>query len=184
MQSNIPAIYDRDNPYVSLGRMVESTGRMRPDLIPMFLAIGKAESNFDTTADTSKTIDPNKQNEWSKGVWQVNWLAHQDKLSKIGFTPEDLKNPVKNLVAALMVYEERVNGYLNSGVPLEEAQLRGFEPWSVYLKGRYKDFLPEAERRWKQYKEQSNLPTWQQSSHMNPAAQRWLEQNRNGVWIG
>ena len=185
VQSNIPAIYDRDQPYVSFGRMIEATGRMRPDLIPMFLAIGNEESRFDLTADTSKSgTDPNKVFEWSRGPWQVNWLAHSDKLTRVGMTPDDLLNPVKNLEAALMVYEERVQLLVNKGVPLEEAQLRGFEPWSVYTSGKYKYSLPEAQRRWNQYKSQANLPTWQQSSYMNPEAQRWLEKNRGGVWIG
>ena len=180
-QSNIPSIYDRDRPYVSAGRMIESTGKMSPNILPTFLAIGRAEGAWDPTADTKKKLDPNELNERSLGWFQINWHAHGTALTQMGFVKEDLYNPVKNVEAAMYVYQDRVQYWINKGLPREEAEIRGLEPWSAYTNGAYRQFLPEAINSWTQYKQQASLPVWQQACNMNAAAQKWCADNP-GRW--
>ena len=88
-------------------------------------AIGMGESGGDSGIDTSMTIDPNKSNEYSIGLFQINAQAHGDKLAKLGYTEDDLRDPAKNAQVAKMVYDE----------------VGSFSPWSVYSKGIYKDYL-------------------------------------------
>jgi len=95
-------------------------------------AVAKAESGGDPTIDTVKSgTDPQMKNEYSIGLWQINWLAHRTgTLKKMGITnPDQLRDPLTNAKAA----------YLISGGS-------NFKPWSVYSKsGKYKQFLPEAQ---------------------------------------
>ena len=70
-------------------------------------------------------LDPGKSKEYSIGLWQINAQAHGDKLAKLGYTEDDLRDPVKNAKVAKMVYDE----------------VGSFNPWSVYKKGIYQDFL-------------------------------------------
>lgn len=96
-------------------------------------AVAMAESGGDPTIDTVKSgTDPQMKNEYSIGLWQINWKAHKDgTLKKLGITnPDMLRNPTINARAALM---------LSGG--------SNFNPWSVYSKnGRYRDYLPAAEK--------------------------------------
>lgn len=88
-------------------------------------AIGMAESGGNATIDTSMTIDPGKTNEYSIGLFQVNAQAHGDKLRKLGYTEDDLRDPVKAAQVAKMVYDE----------------VGSFKPWSVYKSGAYQQYL-------------------------------------------
>ena len=88
-------------------------------------AIGMAESGGNATIDTSMTIDPQKKNEYSIGLFQVNAQAHGDKLAKLGYTEDDLRDPVKAARVAKMVYDE----------------VGSFKPWSVYKSGAYSQYL-------------------------------------------
>ena len=181
--SDIPAIYDRSNPYVTFGRMLESVN-VDDEYIPLFGAIMMGESGGRPTIDTVKSgLDVGQRNEYSIGLLQVNTKAHADKLRKLGYTFDDLRNPVKNLEVAMLVWEEWTNVLIKRGVPPEEAKRQALDRWGAYSNGSYKDYLPEATAQWERYRQQQNLPTWQQSSHMNPAAQRWVDQN-GGAWIG
>lgn len=95
-------------------------------------AVAKGESGGDSSTDTVKSgLDPQMKNEYSIGLWQINWLAHKDgTLKKMGVTnPDQLRDPLTNAKAA----------YLISGGS-------NFSPWSVYKSGKYKSFLPEAEK--------------------------------------
>ena len=185
VQSDIPAIYDRSNPYVSFGQMLESVG-VEEEFIPIFSAIMMGESGGQAAIDTVQSgLDVGKRNEYSIGLLQVNTQAHMDKLKQLGYTVDDLRNPVKNLEVAMLVYQEWIGVRMNKyGDTLEEAKINALDRWGAYSNGSYKDYLPESLQQWKRYKDQSSLPTWQQSSHMHPAAQRWLEENRGGAWIG
>lgn len=183
IDSNIPAIYDRSNPYVTFGRMLESIN-VPEEFIPIFGAIMMGESGGQPAIDTVKSgLDVSQRNEYSIGLLQVNTKAHADKLRRLGYTFDDLRNPVKNLEVAMLVWEEWIDKLVKEGVPLEDAKYRALDRWGAYGDGSYLDYLPEAKRQWQKYKEQSSLPTWQQSSHMHPAAQRWVEQH-GGAWIG
>lgn len=183
VSSNIPAIYDRSNPYVSFGRMIESTGQVRPDIIPTFLAVLAGESGFNPTIDTAQSgLDPYKRNEYSIGLLQVNTKAHMDKLRRLGYTVDDLRNPVKNLEVAMLVYEEWIDVRMKEfGDTLEEAQVNALDRWGAYTNGSYLRYLPEATSTWTKYKQQSSLPVWQQSCNMNPLAKQWCD-NNPGVW--
>ena len=96
-----------------------------PEQAKIMGAIGMGESGGDAGVDTSMTIDPGKKNEYSIGLFQINAQAHGDKLSKLGYTEDDLRDPVKNAKVAKLVHDE----------------VGGFGPWSVYSKGIYKNYL-------------------------------------------
>ena len=96
-----------------------------PEQARIMGAIGMGESRGNAGVDTSMTIDPQKKNEYSIGLFQINAQAHGDKLAKLGYTVDDLRDPVKNAQVAKMVYDE----------------VGGFTPWSVYNDGKYTKFL-------------------------------------------
>ena len=97
-----------------------------PSNAKIMAAIGMGESGGDSSIDTVQSgLDPGKNNEYSLGLVQINAQAHGDKLSRRGWTAEDLRDPLKNLTIAKEVYDE----------------VGSFKPWSVYTKGIYKDYL-------------------------------------------
>lgn len=96
-------------------------------------AIGMAESQGYAKIDTVQSgLDPNKENEYSIGIFQVNVLVHKDKLDRRGFTVEDMRDPRKNAIIAKDIYDERV-----------AAGRDGYEPWSVYTNGKYQPHLED-----------------------------------------
>jgi hypothetical protein len=112
-----------------LKKLAESVG-FRGENAAVAAAVAKAESGGDPNIDTVKSgLDPQMKNEFSIGLWQINWLAHKNgTLKKMGVTnPSQLYDPVTNAKAA----------YLISGGS-------NFKPWSVYSKGSYKQYLQEA----------------------------------------
>lgn len=99
-----------------------------PDQSPIMAAIALGESGGDPGIDTVMSgLDPNKTNEYSIGLTQVNAPVHSDKLRRRGFTESDLRDPLKNLQIAKDVFDE-------AG--------QSFQPWSVYKHGLYKNHLP------------------------------------------
>ena len=97
-----------------------------PEQAKIMGAIGMGESGGDSGIDTVQSgLDPGKSNEYSLGLFQINAQAHGDKLAKLGYTVEDLRDPLKNAKVAKLVHDE----------------VGGFGPWSVYSKGIYKDYL-------------------------------------------
>lgn len=88
-------------------------------------AIGMGESDGYAGIDTSMTIDKTKSKEYSIGLFQINAQAHGDKLTKLGYTEDDLRDPLKNAEVAKLVHDE----------------VGGFTPWSVYTKGIYRNYL-------------------------------------------
>ena len=105
-------------------RLAEGAG-FTPEQARVMGAIGFAESGGRAGVDTSMTIDPGKKNEYSIGLFQVNAQAHGDKLRKLGYTEDDLRDPQKAAQVAKMVYDE----------------VGSFKPWSVYKSGAYADYL-------------------------------------------
>lgn len=73
----------------------------------------KYESSGDPTIDTVKSgLDPNKENEYSIGLYQINWKAHQNGpiAKKLGITNEDqLRDPVINARFAIELYRTQGN---------------------------------------------------------------------------
>ena len=93
--------------------------------IPVMSAVFMGESRGNPTIDTVKSgLDPNKTNEYSIGIGQVNFLVHEPMLKRHGITEADLRTPLGNMRAALLVW-----------------QMQGREAWSVYLNGTYKEHL-------------------------------------------
>lgn len=92
-----------------------------------FASIGLAESGGIPGNDTVKSgLDPNKKNEYSVGLFQINTQAHMDKLKRRGLTIEDLRDPNINAQIAIDVYNEAGGS---------------FKPWGAYTNDSYKKFL-------------------------------------------
>ena len=102
-----------------------------PEQARVMSAIGMGESKGFAKTDTVQSgLDPNKENEYSIGIFQVNVLVHKDKLDRNGFTEEDMRDPYKNAIIAKEIFDERA------------AQGRdGYEPWSVYTNGNYQTYM-------------------------------------------
>ena len=67
-----------------------------PEQAKVMGAIGFAESGGRAGIDTVQSgLDPNKSNEFSVGLFQVNAQAHGDKLNKLGYTADDLRDPAQ-----------------------------------------------------------------------------------------
>ena len=89
-------------------------------------AISMGESGGNADIDTVKSgLDPNKSNEFSVGLSQINVQAHGDKLKRRGWSEADLRDPVKNMTIAKEVYDE----------------VGSFNPWSVFDKGLHNQYL-------------------------------------------
>ena len=97
-----------------------------PENARTMAAINMGESGGKAGIDTVQSgLDPNKSNEYSVGLSQINVQAHGDKLARRGWTADDLRDPVKNLTIAKEVYDE----------------VGSFKPWSVYQKGLHHQYL-------------------------------------------
>jgi len=101
-------------------------GGFSPENAPTMAAISMGESGGNAGIDTVQSgLDPNKSNEYSIGLSQINLQVHGDKLSRRGWTEADLRDPVKNMTIAKEVYDE----------------VGSFNPWSVYKKGLHHQYL-------------------------------------------
>ena len=120
--------------YDSLYRLAMEVG-FPPEDARIMAAIALAESKGDAQIDTvASGTDPNKENEFSLGLWQINVIkefqAERFPLFNIK-SPQELYNPLTNAKAAFILYSRRK--------PEER-----FDDWSTYLDGSYKKFLPKA----------------------------------------
>lgn len=97
-----------------------------PEQAKIMGAIGMGESGGDSGIDTvASGLDPGRTNEYSVGLFQINAQVHGDKLAKLGYTVDDLRDPVKNAKIAKLVYDE----------------VGSFKPWTVYKTGDYTKYL-------------------------------------------
>ena len=100
--------------------------------VSTMVAIALAESGGDPTIDTVKSgSDPDKKNEFSLGLWQINMLGRmgEERRKQFGISSnEELYDPVVNAKAALAI--------LNS---------QGLSAWGAYTNNSYKDYLPAAQ---------------------------------------
>ena len=100
--------------------------------VSTMVAIALAESGGDPTIDTVKSgSDPDKKNEFSLGLWQINMLGRmgEERRKQFGISSnEELYDPVVNAKAALAI--------LNS---------QGLGAWGAYTNNSYKDYLPAAQ---------------------------------------
>ncbi len=120
--------------YNSLYRLAMEVG-FPPEDARIMAAIALAESKGDAQIDTvASGTDPNKENEFSLGLWQINvikeYQAERFPLFNIK-SPQDLYDPLTNAKAAFILYDRRK--------PEER-----FNDWSTYTDGSYKKFLPKA----------------------------------------
>ena len=120
--------------YDSLYRLAMEVG-FPPEDAKIMAAIALAESKGDAQIDTvASGTDPNKENEFSLGLWQINVIkefqAERFPLFNIK-SPQELYDPLTNAKAAFILYSRRK--------PKER-----FDDWSTYTDGTYKDFLPKT----------------------------------------
>ena len=98
-------------------------------------AVAMAESRGDATTDTVKSgTDPNKENEFSIGLLQINMEDRykEQRLKLFGISSiDELYDPIVNVMAAKAVYDERGGGE------------KGLKAWTTYEFGEYKKFLSD-----------------------------------------
>ena len=98
-------------------------------------AIALAESSGRAGIDTVQSgLDKKKKNEFSLGLWQIDmqdkpgYMLGTQRRDQFGIeSNEELYNPLTNAKAAKMIFDTF-----------------GFEPWTTYTSGKYKDFLPKT----------------------------------------
>tara|TARA_R100000234_G_C5002373_1_gene180944 strand:- start:938 stop:3274 length:2337 start_codon:yes stop_codon:yes gene_type:complete len=116
----------------SLERLAQEVG-FPPEDARIAAAIALAESNGDAQIDTvASGLDPNKENEYSFGLWQINVIDkyQAERFPLFNITKEsELYDPLTNAKAAKILYD-RAGG--------------SFEDWSTYTSGKYKDYLPKT----------------------------------------
>ena len=108
--------------------LAESVG-FSPEASQTVYGIAGGESGFDPTNSTKRSGLYDKTGEDSVGLMQINWGYHKDKgwLQNMGITSrEQLLDPTTNMKAAKYLYDGRGGG---------------FQDWTVYNKGIYRDYL-------------------------------------------
>ena len=102
----------------------------RDAIILTAIALAESSGKADAHNDDRSTGDD------SYGLWQINMLDEPDypmgknRAAALGLSNyEELKDPSTNARAMKMIYDQQ-----------------GFEAWSVYKNGAYKQFLPDAKR--------------------------------------
>lgn len=91
------------------------------ELVPLGTRIALAESGGNSGTDTVQSgLDPNRQNEYSIGLFQVNYKAHKPMLDEMGISEADLRDPLINAKVALKIY-----------------QMQGWQAWGAYTNGSY-----------------------------------------------
>ena len=110
----------RDN----VAAVMRQAGWNEADIADMS-AVAMAESGGDSGIDTVQSgLDPNRSNEYSIGLFQINYKAHKPMLDQMGITEQDLRDPVTNAKVALKIL-----------------QTQGRGAWGAYTNGSYRQFL-------------------------------------------
>ncbi len=99
-------------------------------------AIALAESSGRAAIDTVQSgLDPNKENEFSLGLWQIDmqdtpgYMVGKERRPQFGIeSNEELYNPLTNAKAAKILYDRRGGK---------------FTDWATFNDGKYKQFLPK-----------------------------------------
>jgi len=98
-----------------------------PEVAKIMAAVAMAESGGNPMIDTVKSgLDPNKQNEFSIGLLQLNMKDDKERLLDVFDieSEEELYDPIINVIAAKRLYDEQ-----------------GLNAWGAYKNGSYKKFL-------------------------------------------
>ena len=114
----------------SLERLAAEQG-FTPKEARIMAAIALAESGGNAQIDTVQSgLDPEKKNEFSLGLWQINMIkdfaSERRKAFKIQ-SDQELYNPAVNARAAKIMFDKQ-----------------GFEAWGAYTDESYKKFLPKT----------------------------------------
>ena len=99
-----------------------------PEQAKIMAAVAMAESAGDPMIDTVKSgLDPEKKNEFSIGLFQLNMIDAflEERLKLFGIeSTDELYDPIVNVIAAKRLYDQQ-----------------GFGAWSAYNNNSYKKFL-------------------------------------------
>ena len=96
-----------------------------PELIREMSAVSLAESGGDAGIDTVRSgLDPQRRNEYSVGLFQINYAVHKPMLDQMGISEADLRDPLTNARVALKIY-----------------QMQGKQAWGAYTNGSYRQYL-------------------------------------------
>ena len=81
-----------------LDKMIRDAFPESPDKA---VAVAKCESSLNPNAagDSGDSI----------GLMQIRWPSHYEKLSAVGISKSDLRDPATNLIAARMVFDESLS---------------------------------------------------------------------------
>ena len=94
-------------------------------LINEMSAVAMAESGGDAGIDTVQSgLDPSRSNEYSVGLFQINYKVHKPMLDQMGISEQDLRDPVTNAKVAKRIYE-----------------MQGKGAWGAYTNGSYRQHL-------------------------------------------
>ncbi len=140
MAGEMPSVLDEidiTQPFTfnSLYRLALEVG-FPPEDAKTAAAIALAESSGRAAIDTVQSgLDPNKENEFSLGLWQIDmqdtpgYMVGEERRPQFGIeSNEELYNPLTNAKAAKILYDRRGGK---------------FTDWATFNDGKYKDFLPK-----------------------------------------
>jgi len=140
MASEMPSVLDEidtTQPFTfnSLYRLALEVG-FPPEDAKTAAAIALAESSGRASIDTVKSgLDPNKENEFSLGLWQIDmqdtpgYMVGEERRPLFNIeSNEELYDPLTNARAAKILYDRRGGK---------------FTDWATFNDGKYKKFLPQ-----------------------------------------
>ena len=114
-------------PQPKINEMLLAVG-FTPEQAKIMAAVAMAESAGDPMIDTVKSgLDPEKKNEFSIGLFQLNMIDAflEERLKLFGIeSTDELYDPIVNVIAAKRLYDQQ-----------------GFGAWSAYNNNSYKKFL-------------------------------------------
>ncbi len=116
-------------PQAKINEMLLAVG-FKPEEAKIMAAVAMAESAGDPMIDTVKSgLDPEKKNEFSIGLFQLNMIDAflEERLKLFGIeSTDELYDPIVNVIAAKRLYDQQ-----------------GFGAWSAYKNNSYKKFLTD-----------------------------------------
>ena len=116
-------------PQTKINEMLLAVG-FTPEQAKIMAAVAMAESAGDPMIDTVKSgLDPEKKNEFSIGLFQLNMIDAflEERLKLFGIeSTDELYDPIVNVIAAKRLYDQQ-----------------GFGAWSAYNNDSYKKFLTD-----------------------------------------
>jgi len=116
-------------PQTKINEMLLAVG-FKPEEAKIMAAVAMAESAGDPMIDTVKSgLDPEKKNEFSIGLFQLNMIDAflEERLKLFGIeSTDELYDPIVNVIAAKRLFDQQ-----------------GFGAWGAYKNNSYKKFLTD-----------------------------------------